>query len=98
MIVYAKHLPYSDDHLARVIADMRRLGAPSLRCVRYRGHVIAIEGSHRLAAAHHLGLVPLLRLLPPDSSNSSSELDAFWDRALSSLIPWCFDVDDPYLR
>lgn len=39
-------------------AEMVQLGAPRVRAI-YHGDIwFAIEGSHRLAAAHELGLVP----------------------------------------
>jgi hypothetical protein len=49
-----------DAHLAAVTAEMRTLGAPTIRCIRddAQGVVLALEGSHRLAAAAALGLTP----------------------------------------
>jgi hypothetical protein len=64
--VYAKHLPYEDGHLGEVVGEMRRLGAPTLRVIWYDGKLMALEGSHRLAACHHLGLTPLLLVEEPD--------------------------------
>ena len=42
--------------LAAVIADMRVLGFPTIRAVDCGGYLMAIEGTHRVAAAAHLGL------------------------------------------
>lgn len=64
--VYAKHLPYEDGHLGEVVGDMQQLGAPTLRVIWYDGKLMALEGSHRLAACHHLGLTPLLLVEEPD--------------------------------
>lgn len=58
-IVYAIHRPDAD-HLGEVVGDMRRLGAPTIRVVDCGDHYMALEGSHRLAAAHSLGLEPEL--------------------------------------
>ena len=46
------------NHLAAVTAEMETLGAPTIRVVDCGDHYIALEGSHRLAAAHALGLEP----------------------------------------
>lgn len=46
------------DRLAEVVAEMRSLGAPTIRVWWAGDHWRALEGSHRLAAAHALGLVP----------------------------------------
>lgn len=46
-------------HLRNVLRQMRRLGPPTIRVVPYEGTAyLAVEGSHRLAAASHLGLRP----------------------------------------
>lgn len=56
------------DHLEAVKAQMLELGAPEIRCVRdeAQGIFVALEGSHRLAAAHELGIVPVLKVLEGD--------------------------------
>ncbi len=70
--VYAKHPPYEDGHLGEVVADMQRLGAPTIRVIWYDGKLMALEGSHRLAACHHLGLTPLLLIEEPDLPDTST--------------------------
>lgn len=52
------------DKLDSVIAEMRVLGAPTIRYVDVAGTAYAVEGTHRLAAAAALGLVPELVELP----------------------------------
>lgn len=56
------HEHYDPDHLESVIAEMRILGAPTIRAVWMECHMmwVALEGCHRLRAAHILGLVPLI--------------------------------------
>lgn len=48
------------DHLAEVIAEMRTLGAPTIRAYWDGDGWQAIEGVHRLHAAAALGLRPIL--------------------------------------
>jgi len=63
--IYAIHAPRAD-HLEAVKADMAKLGAPTIRCVDCGDHLMALEGSHRLAAAHALGLTPEFVVLAQD--------------------------------
>lgn len=60
--VYAPHEPDAE-HLADVIEQMRTLGAPTIRAVWMGEYWLALEGSHRLAAAHALGLTPIIEEL-----------------------------------
>lgn len=54
-------------HLVAVVKKMRKLGAPTIRCM-YDGEVYkAVEGTHRLAAAAQLGLTPIIVNLDPES-------------------------------
>jgi len=57
--VYAIH-DVDADKLASVSAEMRSLGAPTIRVVDCGDYYQALEGSHRLAAAQALGLMPTL--------------------------------------
>lgn len=82
-IVYAKHEPW-DHKIGGIVADMRRLGPPTLRAVYYGGFH-ALEGSHRLAAAHYLWLTPTLIIEPLDAPDDG--LAAFWLKARDRL-PW----------
>lgn len=72
--IYAIH-GVDDDHLAEVVAEMRRLGAPTIRVVDCGDHYQALEGSHRLAAAAELGLVPNLDVLEQDDLVPADSLD-----------------------
>lgn len=49
-----------EDHLAHVKAEMLRLGPPTIEVVECGDHYVALEGSHRLAAAHALDVSPIL--------------------------------------
>lgn len=55
--VWAIH-PVDSLHLAEVKSDMTRLGAPTIHVTRNtNGFWVALEGCHRMRAAHDLGLV-----------------------------------------
>jgi len=56
-VVYAIHA-VDDTKLAQVVAEMRGLGAPVIRVVICFDFYMALEGSHRLAAAAYLNLIP----------------------------------------
>ena len=55
--VYAIHA-VDAAKLADVIEQMRTLGAPRIEVVDCGDYLMALEGSHRLAAAQELGLSP----------------------------------------
>jgi len=63
-------------HLSAVKADMMKLGAPLIRAIRddAQGVIIALEGSHRLAAAHDLGITPVLRILGDNDMISCDDI------------------------
>jgi hypothetical protein len=65
------------DHLAEVTAEMRVLGAPTVRVVDCGDHYMALEGTHRLHAAADLGLAPNLIVLAQDDLVAADSLD--WD-------------------
>lgn len=80
--IYAKHDPYLDGHLARVVDEMEHSGPPTIRCVRWKDGWYALEGSHRLAAAYQLGLPVLVVEMEPDAGEG---LGSFWDRVAPGL-------------
>jgi hypothetical protein len=86
--IYAKHLPYNNGHLGEVVNDMELEGQPTIRAVEYKGELFATEGSHRLAAAQHLGVVPKIVI---EEEISSSETDSFWDQVKERIPRYCFD-------
>ena len=58
------------DHLAEVLKIVRRRGPPVIRAVPYPGnknkkHWLALEGSHRIAAAKKLGLCVIIKVMRP---------------------------------
>lgn len=64
MIVCPLHHYYSPEHLADVTATMQVLGSPVLRGHYHDGVVYLAEGTHRIRAAHALGLTPIVRRIP----------------------------------
>lgn len=87
--VYAKHEPYTTGQLAEVVQEMIIHGAPTIRVVEFKtvpDAFFALEGSHRLAAAHHLGIEPKLVVEQPEGDET---LDAFWER-VTPLLPFYF--------
>lgn len=66
MLIAPLHRHFRPHHLALVSAQMAVLGAPVLRAFfdPSTGAWLAREGSHRLRAAHRLGLVPRLVMTP----------------------------------
>lgn len=93
-VIFAKHAPYGDGHLGDVMDTMRHAGPPTIRCVWYGSRLLALEGSHRLHAAHCMGLVPRVVVLTPDSEGC----DVFHERAVARLpalefpFVWILDV------
>lgn len=80
--VYAKHEPYYETgHLGEVVEEMKLTGPPTIRVMEFDGGFYAVEGSHRLAAAYHLGLEPKLVILPEDDEG----LDSYWARVANTL-------------
>lgn len=81
--VYAIHKP-SPEKLAEVTAQMREMGAPKLEVVACGDHFMALEGSHRLAAAQALGIVPEFVVHEQDDMLEISRFDWYepmnWDR------------------
>ena len=89
MKILAKHLPYDDGHLSEVVVDMRSMGPPKIKTVEYKGHLIALEGSHRLAACKILNMTPILEIVKPDVD--WPDYAAFWNRAVEILPEYTFE-------
>lgn len=72
--IYGIHAP-DPGKLAEVIEEMKMLGSPILRVVECGDYYMALEGSHRLAAAAHLGLIPVLVVYDQDDLIDVTEHD-----------------------
>ena len=85
--IFAKHEPYWDTgHLGDVVEDMKTQGAPTIRAVEFEGDLYATEGSHRIASAHHLGLIPKIIL---EESEESSDTQSFWSKVAKTASKIC---------
>jgi hypothetical protein len=64
------HNHYDADHLETVKTQMLELGAPKIRCFFDEANDLwfAVEGCHRLRAAHELGLTPIVEDISDDDS------------------------------
>jgi hypothetical protein len=74
--VYAIHKPFADK-LSEVIAQMQMLGTPTIKVVDCGDYFMALEGSHRLAAASILGLTPNFVVYEQDDNLDISGYDWF---------------------
>jgi hypothetical protein len=89
--ILAKHLPYDSGHLGPVLDEMLLCGPPTIRCLRVGEWVfLALEGSHRLAAASALGLAPRLVVVRPEIEEYRSAQDPYRVRVLAELPVWQF--------
>ena len=80
--IYAIHAP-EPEHLEEVKEQMVLLGPPKIEVVDCGDYYMALDGSHRLAAAHALGIVPELVIWDPEDTIDVSLYDWFewqaWD-------------------
>lgn len=62
MNIILLHSHFDQDHLAKVTAEMEVLGAPTIKAVwsECYGAWCALEGCHRIRAAHALGIIPVI--------------------------------------
>lgn len=74
--IYAIHAPDAD-RLPGVIAEMQAMGAPTIEVVDCGDYFMALEGSHRLAAAYELGLKPVLTVHEQDDALDITRFDWF---------------------
>jgi hypothetical protein len=80
--VYAIHAP-DQRKLEMVKAEMQTLGVPTIRVIDCGDYYMAIEGSHRLAAAADLGITPNLIVLEQDSEIDLATTDLDWTHNFS---------------
>lgn len=74
--IYAIHAPEAAK-LEAVKAEMIVMGAPKIEVIDCGDHYMAVEGSHRLAAAKALGLIPELTIREQDDLLDISGYDWF---------------------
>jgi hypothetical protein len=76
MKVIPPHRLPEENHLDAVTQEMERLGAPTLKAVWLDGYQawMALEGSHRIAAAQALGLTPEIEEVEYDPEATTDEV------------------------
>lgn len=72
--IYAIHKP-DGEKLIAVRRVMEALGAPTIKVVDCGDYYMALEGSHRLAAAKSLGLIPTLEIYDQDDVINVTKFD-----------------------
>lgn len=65
-------------HLAEVIEEMKALGAPVIRVYDNGDEIVALEGSHRLAAAAALDPTPVI-VRVNEADEMETDLDIYDD-------------------
>lgn len=75
------HAYFDPAHLEAVKADMATMGAPTVRAVWSEGDSawVALEGCHRLRAAHALGIEPNIDEIPWDDEMTIGGEDSSFD-------------------
>jgi hypothetical protein len=66
---------HNEAKVTAVMAEMTKLGTPSIRVVDCGDHYLALEGVHRLEAAARLGIAPTLIVLEQDELVEADSLD-----------------------
>ena len=74
--VYAIHSAEAEK-LEAVKSEMTKLGSPAIQVVDCGDYYMALEGSHRLAAAHELGIRPELTIHAQDDEIDLTQFDWF---------------------
>ena len=96
MKIALAHDHYEQEHLDRVIEDMKALGAPTIKAVWMGCWDVwaALEGCHRLRAAEVLGLIPEIDPVEYESGTLTSDLGLdYQDETTISEV-----VDGAYAR
>jgi len=75
MTIYTMH-PVNSEHLADVIETMKALGSPEIKACFDGEAYWALEGSHRIAAAHALGLVPVIIEVDPEDVIFNADIES----------------------
>lgn len=103
IIIGVHKIDRRSDHYREVLGQMRSLGSPVIRAISSPYGWLAIEGSHRLAAAQELGLPVRIKdvggqqVLRHDlqdlvSPCSSLELQEYLLQGLDSAPEYCLEV------
>ena len=86
----------SPAHLATVIEEMKKLGAPKIKAVWCGDHYRAVEGSHRLAACAALDLTPEIVEIEEDEEVEHDCDDLPSNATAAELIEYANDMNQPF--
>ena len=80
MKIILAHNHYDDEHLTAVTSEMATLGAPTIKAIYLDcyGAWMALEGCHRLRAAHALGITPIIDEQEWDCDKLASDYGTEW--------------------
>jgi hypothetical protein len=84
--MYAPHEP-DPAHLADVVESMRALGSPEIRALWIGDAWVALEGSHRVAAAAELG-VPVVVVPVSEDDEIEHDLGDVHSRRVADLAEY----------
>jgi hypothetical protein len=89
MTIAILHRHYDEQHLQHVTEQMQTLGAPTIKAVWMETWQmwVAMEGCHRLRAAHALGLTPVI-----EEIDYSDEMISMDDGDQVSISAICDDA------
>ena len=88
--IIAPHKPDAE-RMASITDDMRRLGAPTIRVVADGDRYIALEGSHRLAAAKALDITVTIRVMDMDDDIIDHDMDDVHSNKVSDIDNYLTD-------
>ena len=74
MIIILPHAHFDADHLETVTTEMQALGAPTIKAIDCGDHYVALEGAHRIRAAHALGLTPIIEAIEYDADAETDDV------------------------
>ncbi len=74
MIIILPHAHYDAGKLAAVTVEMKAMGAPTIKAIDCGDHYVALEGTHRIRAAHALGLVPVIEAVEYDADAETDDV------------------------
>ena len=88
MKIVLLHNHYDEKHLIKVIAEMKTLGAPTIKAydLGFDDLVQAIEGCHRLRACETLGIEPVIEWIDDTTLIGDVDIDTDADPEESVAI------------
>lgn len=81
MKLIVAHDHYDEAHLDAVTEEMKSLGAPTIKAIYLPAYDawMALEGCHRIRAAHALGIEPVIDEQEWDGDKMASDYGTEWE-------------------